>query len=219
MTGEAINRRLALAMAVHTEPHVHIDVALGNGPLRDRPMTRRALDLRADVRRVIEADVCLGGIVEHPPPDKVLAAFAHCRELPDARPVGRDRVVADHARPYARQARDGTGRHRLVAVLGATDLLAGVHVVRELEWLLRLPLLTADEVLDGFAEGRTCRREHAGALSGQNRRNRRVGSRGGVEHPAAETAGQNQCADNESAAHSRYFAGAFAAAAGPMVRR
>src|SRR5688572_4892851 len=175
MACEAINRRLALVMAVHTEPHVHIDVALGNGPLRDRTMTRRALDLRADVRRVIEADVRLGRVVEHAAPDEVLAAFAHRRELPDARPVGRDRVVADHARSDARQARDGTGRHRLMAVLGATDLFAGVHVVRELEWLIWLPLLAADEVLNSFAEGRARGREHAGALSGQRRRNRRVG--------------------------------------------
>src|SRR5687768_4262187 len=104
MTGEAINRRLALVMAVHTEPHVHIDIAFGNSALGDRTMTRRAVDLRADVRRMVEAHVRLGRVVEHAAPHEVLSAFTHRGDLTDALPIGGDGVMTDHARPHARQA-------------------------------------------------------------------------------------------------------------------
>src|SRR5688572_21685017 len=94
VTREAVDGRLALVMAVHAEAHVHIDVPLGNGPLRNRTVTRRAFDLRADVRRMIEADRRFGRVVEYAAPGEVLAAFTHRRHLLDSRPIGRDRVVA-----------------------------------------------------------------------------------------------------------------------------
>ena len=46
-------------MTVHAEAHVEIDVALGHRLVRDVAVTGRALDVGADVRRVVEADVRL----------------------------------------------------------------------------------------------------------------------------------------------------------------
>ena len=57
VTREAVVRRLPLPMAVDAETHGVIDQTLGDGPSRDIPVTRRALDAGTQVRRMVEADV------------------------------------------------------------------------------------------------------------------------------------------------------------------
>src|SRR4051812_40955932 len=54
---EAVVRRALLAVTVHAEAHVVIDDALGHCLIGDVAMTRGAVDVRANVRRMLEADV------------------------------------------------------------------------------------------------------------------------------------------------------------------
>src|SRR5688500_17452718 len=111
MAREAIRRRLVLTMTRNAEAHVQIDVALCNRLLRDVAVAGRTLDLCANVRRVVELHVRLLRVTKHALPGEIDALFPHRGDLFDARPIGGDCVVADHARPDARQARDRTSRH------------------------------------------------------------------------------------------------------------
>src|SRR5688572_9697793 len=172
MTREAINRRLALVVAVHAEAHVHVDVAFGDRLLVDRAMTRRAVDVGANVRRVVEANVRLGRIGEHASPHEVLTALAHRRNLSDSRPFRRDGVVADHAGADARQPGHRAGRYRLVTVLRATDFAANVNDVWKLDGLFRARLVTTAEVLERLCEAGAGGSKDTAALPGQRRRTR-----------------------------------------------
>ena len=93
----------------------------------------------ADVRRVVELHVRRRRIAVDALPGEIDALLAHRGDQLDARPVGGDGVVADHAGAHARQPRHRPGGHAFVAVLGAGDLLADVDVVRELDRLHRAP--------------------------------------------------------------------------------
>src|SRR5688572_9274523 len=193
MAREAIRRRLVLTMTRNAEAHVQIDVALCNRLLRDVAVAGRTLDLCANVRRVVELHVRLLRVTKHALPGEIDALFPHRGDLFDARPIGGDCVVADHARPDARQARDRTSRHALMAVLGAGDLLADVHVVRELDWLNRVGP-AVHEFIQRRAKRRPRRREDGGTLPRQHR------CRGRPRHVAlveltADTSGERQDAD------------------------
>ena len=152
-------------MAIHAEAHRVLD-----GPLRDRlfcdvPVTGRAFDLRSDVRRMIELDVIFVGEPVDALPRQVDALVSHGRHLLDARPVGCDGVVADHAGPEARNARDRSLVHTFMAEL-AHYALADVRVVRELDRLLRVgpPI---QKIIDRRPKCGTCRGKHAGGLAGK----------------------------------------------------
>src|SRR5215212_169556 len=168
MTGEAVNGYLALFMTVHTEAHVEIDVAVRHRSLADIAVAGGALDLGANVRRVIEPHMRLRRVAVDALPDEILAARAHRGELEDARPIGGDGVVADHARAHARQPGDRARRHRFVAILGAADLLPDMDVVRELQRLLRGGT-PAEKIAERRSGGRTSGREDGTALSRQQR--------------------------------------------------
>src|SRR5687768_5290268 len=166
MTCEAIHRRLLLVVTVHAKPHGEVDITRRHGALRDVAVAGGAPDLGADMGRVIETDVRGRRISVHALPDKVLAALAHGGDLLNPRPIGGNRVVADHAGADTRQSGDGAGADRFVAVLRTGDLLAGVDVVRELEGLLRFGP-PVEELGGGHAYRRTRGREHRTALSRQ----------------------------------------------------
>src|SRR5688572_5116183 len=93
MTRQTVDRCLPLVVAVHAEPHRQIDVSLRDRSSRDVAVTGGAVDVGADVRRVIEADVRRRRVAVDALPDEVLAALAHRRELADPRPVRGDGVV------------------------------------------------------------------------------------------------------------------------------
>src|SRR5262245_2176902 len=57
VTRQAVVGRLLLAMTVHAETHVVIDDPLSDGLVVQIAVTVDALDLRANVRRVVEAYV------------------------------------------------------------------------------------------------------------------------------------------------------------------
>ena len=105
VAGQAVIRGFLFPMTVHAKAHVVLDVALRNRLVRDVAVTGRALDIGADVRRVIEPDVrALGEPVDALPRD-VDAALRVVGDLLNERTIGRDRVVTDHAGLHARQAR------------------------------------------------------------------------------------------------------------------
>ena len=80
MAGQAIDRRLLLAVTVHAEAHRQVHVALRHGLLADVAVARRALDLGADVRRVVELHVRRRrDSRRHALPRQVDALLAHLR--------------------------------------------------------------------------------------------------------------------------------------------
>ena len=123
-------------MTAHAEAHVQVDVALGDGLVRDVAVAGRARDLFSNVRRVVELDVRLLGVAVHALPRQIDTVFAHLRDALNPRLVGRNGVVAPHARAYARQPRYRAGQHAFMAVLRAGDLLVDVDDVREFKRLL-----------------------------------------------------------------------------------
>src|SRR4029077_2224949 len=106
MTRQTIVRGVLLPVTVHAESHIQVHVALRDRLLRDRTMTRRAFHVRADVRRVIEADMRFVRVPVDALPREIVAALLEVRDLLDERFIGRDRVVTDHARLDAGQTGD-----------------------------------------------------------------------------------------------------------------
>jgi hypothetical protein len=158
-------------MAIHAEAHVQIDVPLRYRLLSDVAVARCALDLRTDMRRVVELDVRLPRVSEDALPRQIQTLFAHLRYALNPRSVGRNRVVAHHARADARQTRNWTSRHGLVAVLSAGDLLSDVYDVWEFDRLDRLRT-TVQEVVQRGRKRRPCGREDGVGLAGQEGRPR-----------------------------------------------
>ena len=135
MARDALVWRVLLAVTVHTEPHVQVHVPLGNRLMRDVAVARRALDVCADVGRVIEADVRLVRVEVDALPAQIESLFLKRGDLLDERAVGRDRDVAGHADVDARQTRDRTLLNGLVTVLRALQPFFDVRLVRKLDRL------------------------------------------------------------------------------------
>src|SRR5438552_6194752 len=96
MTRQTIIRRVLLSVTVDAKPHVVIDHAFGDGLLRDVAVARRAVHLRADVRRVIELHVRFLRESVDALPRNLDALLRVRRHLLDQRTVGRNLAVADH---------------------------------------------------------------------------------------------------------------------------
>ena len=163
MTGQAVDRRLLLVVTVDAEPHRQIDIPLSDRLTRDVAVTRRAVDVRTNVRRVIELHVRLFGESIHALPRQVETFRAHLGDQLDPRAIGGDRVMADHARSHARKPRYRTHRHAFVTVLGTRDFLPDVNDVRKLQRLYRLGT-PAEEIIHRGSECRTRGRKDLGAL-------------------------------------------------------
>src|SRR3954469_21627467 len=131
VAGQAVIRGVLLPMTVHAIPHIEVDIALRNRLVRDVAMTRRAFDVGADVRRVIEPDVRTGAVAVDTLPVEIHPLLRHLRDLLNPRLVGRDRGVADQAGVHAREAGLRALGDRLMAVLRAGEALLDVRVVRE----------------------------------------------------------------------------------------
>src|SRR3954469_21983307 len=138
VAGQAVIRGVLLPMTVHAIPHVEVDIALRNRLVRDVAMARRAFDVGADVRRVIEPDVRTVAVAVDTLPVEIDPLFGHRGDLLDARLVSRDGRVADQAGVHARQASLWSLGDGLVAVLRAGKTFFDVRVVREFDRLLRL---------------------------------------------------------------------------------
>src|ERR1043165_7886239 len=90
MTREAIVRRVLLPMTVHAESHRVIDGALGDRLLPEIAVALRAVDLRADVRRVVELHVRFLREAIHTLPGNLDALLRIRRHLLDQGTIGRD---------------------------------------------------------------------------------------------------------------------------------
>src|SRR5215217_6047252 len=117
VTGQTVIRGVLLPMTVHAIAHVVIDIALRNRLVRDVAVAGRALDVGADVRRVIEPDVSGRREAVHPLPVQVEAFLLHLRDLLNPRLVGGNRRVTDQAGVDAGQARLRAFGDSLMAVL------------------------------------------------------------------------------------------------------
>src|SRR5207253_4639437 len=95
MTRETVVRRPFLPMTVHAESHIEIHIALGHRLLGDVAVTRRAIDVRADVRGMVEAHVHLVRVPVDPLPSEVDSLVLQRGHLLNQRAVGRNRGVAD----------------------------------------------------------------------------------------------------------------------------
>src|SRR5262249_30195922 len=127
--------------------HVQIHVALCNRLVRDVTVARGTLDVRADVRRMIEAHVRLMRVAVDALPVEIESLLLQRGHLLDQRTIGGDRAVTRHADVDARQTGDGPLLHRLMTVLGALEALVDVCLVRELERLYRRRP-DAEEIVD-----------------------------------------------------------------------
>src|SRR5438128_736497 len=158
MTRQTIVRRVLLLVAVHAESHGVIDDALGDRHVRHVAVARGAVHLRADVRRVIEADVRFRIEAVHALPRNLDALVGVRRHLFDERLARRNLTVADHACLDAGDAGDRSSFHGLVTV-GALRLLLDVRLVRERERLLRTGM-RVEEMARRFARTAVRSREH-----------------------------------------------------------
>ena len=131
-------------MTVHAIPHIEVDIALRNRLVRDVAMARRAFDVGADVRRMIEPDVRALRITVDALPVQVDSLLGHLRNLLDARPVSRDGGMADEAGIDAGQASLRTLRHGLVmGLVGANNVEALTKAVTDESRAVRLGVLLA----------------------------------------------------------------------------
>src|SRR5688572_947633 len=165
MTGETVDRRAAFVVAIHAKPHRVLDAPLCHRLLADVAVAGGAFDFRADMRGMVELHAVVIGKPVDPLPRQVDPHLAHLGDLLNARPVGGDRRVANHA-----GAQTGNARHTALVDPFVTELagdfLADVDVMREVDRL------------DGFGtavqeivERRRHRRAHCrvgpGGLAGQ----------------------------------------------------
>src|SRR5262245_22436690 len=127
-------------MTGYAVAHPKRDVALGDGLMRDITVTRRALDVRADMRRVVELHVCRFRVPVDALPGEIESLFRHRGDLLNARLVGRDGRVTNQTGIDARQTRLRSLGDALVAVLEARQPFFDVDVVRELDRLHRIRL-------------------------------------------------------------------------------
>src|SRR5215217_398525 len=104
VTGQTVIRGVLLPMTVHAIAHVVIDIALRNRLVRDVAVAGRALDVGADVRRVIEPDMRGRRVAVDALPVEIDALLLHLRDLLDTRLIGRDRHMTDQAGVDAGQA-------------------------------------------------------------------------------------------------------------------
>ena len=168
VTGQTIVRCVLLLVTVHAEAHGEIDIPLGHGLLRDAAVTRRAFHLCPEVRRVIEPHVRRVRVAIDALPRNVDAGLLIVRYLLDERPIGRNRVVTDHARLHARQPGHRSLGDGLVAVVRAGETLFDVPLVRKRNRLDRRPA-DVEELARGLRHRRASGRER------RRRQLRRIG--------------------------------------------
>lgn len=117
-------------MTANTKAHRVVDLALGDRLLGHIAVAYLAINARANVRRVIEFQVC--GRLEpiHALPGNVFAACQIGSNFLDLRVVRGDHPVAGHTKIDARNSGIGALIHTDVAI-GALQAIRQVHLVCE----------------------------------------------------------------------------------------
>ena len=173
-------------MTIDAKAHRVIHNPLGYRHGRHITVAGRALDVGANVRRMIELHVRGSGKPVHPLPGEVEPLLLHRGDLLNARLVGRDGGVADQAGIDAGQSGLRAFRDALVTILEAGQPLLDVNVVWELDGLDRLGL-HPEEIIDRRTKRRPSGRENWRVRLRRRGIRRGVNRRGSVvEKPAPE---------------------------------
>lgn len=160
MASEAIVRCPLLLMTIDAKPHRVIDGALRHGHLRQVAVTGRALDLGADVRRMIEPHVRFFEKSVNALPRHVLAASRVVAQRLNAR-IRRiaDIFMTGHAEVHARYAGPRPALDAAVTLLALdSNIVEGMNFMREFDRLMSLRLDT-QKMSGRIAESRVRGRE------------------------------------------------------------
>jgi len=158
VTRDAIHRSTFLPVAIETETHRVIDLALGDRLLPHVGVANRTIHAGANVRRVIKFHMSRRFESVDSLPRNVFAARAVGRKLLDFRLVRRDHLVASHAEINAGDPRIRPLIDTDVAV-GALHPVAEVHFVRVRDRLDGLRA-QAKKLADRIGNGRMGRCEN-----------------------------------------------------------
>ena len=167
---QAIVGRALLLMTIDAKPHGVVHGPLGNRHLRKIAMTHRAIDTRADMRRMIETHVRFFKKSVDALPCQVFAALrVRTKQLNASITVIADGFMTTHADVDARNARTCASFYTgMTFDAFDADFIECMNIVRKLDRLLRFGL-DAEKVPRGISETRMRRRE-----------NRRTPSLGGI---------------------------------------
>jgi len=152
MTGHAVVGRALLFMATDAEAHGVVYDALGDRHLREIAVAGRAINLRADMRSVVETDVRF--LVESVDalPCHVFVAFGVIAQSLDPRIRRISEVfMARHTDIDARNSGPRALFDALMAIRASHSDVDGVDFMRKIDRLLRLGA-DADEMFGGVAE-------------------------------------------------------------------
>ena len=139
MTSQAVVRRPLLLVAIQAKAHRVIDGALGDGHLRQIAMTGRALDFRADMRRMIEPDMRFPDESVNPLPGKIFSTFGLVAQgLNSAIGDVADVLMTTHANIDARNSRPRPLAYPRVTGVAVDADIVGMDQMREFDRLLRL---------------------------------------------------------------------------------
>jgi hypothetical protein len=139
-------------MTINAKAHRVVDHPLRHRHLLDISMTRRAGDLRTDVRRMIESNVRLFEKSIHTLPRHVFAAFGVIsKRLDSGIRLVTDVLVTAHAYVDARNARNRTSPNPGVTVVTADTNIQCMNIMRKFD---RLPGLRpeVDEMSGGLSD-------------------------------------------------------------------
>jgi hypothetical protein len=142
VTSEAIVRSALLLMARDAKAHRVIHSSLGHCHLRDIAVACRALDARANVRRMIEAHMCFfEKSVNALPRDFFLALRVIAQSLNAGVLRIADIFMTTHTHIDARNSGARPGSHTGMTFMAFdADFVEGVNLVRKIDGLLRLGL-------------------------------------------------------------------------------
>src|SRR5690348_3987022 len=163
MASRAIRRCLEHSMAVHAETHVQSFFAHRNGSLPHVPVTRCAIDARADVRSMPELHMYRRVEPENALPGNQLTFFLIGSHFLDFRLVGCNHLVAGHTELNIGNGSVRAVSHSLVAVCTLHAILQ-MYLVSEGD-----RLLDVGRVLIKVVSGRFL---HAGVSNGELSRGR-----------------------------------------------
>src|SRR6185369_7682617 len=127
-------------MTRNAEPHRVVHSSLSHGHLREIAMTRRALNTRANVRRVVETHMRLFNKSVNALPRNLFLALRVIAQFLNARVfLIADILMTTHAHIDARNSGERPGSHAGMAVLTLdSDFVEVVNLVRKINWLFRL---------------------------------------------------------------------------------
>jgi len=149
MTGQAVIRCFTLGVALDAKTHRVIHHAPSHSHFSHVAMTSRALNVRADVRGMIESDVRFFIPTVYSLPRRLLAFFEVSGELLNRRFIRIDLVMTAHAHRHTRKVRDRAGPYASVAVLACQTRRLDVRLVRVSDGLSRFGM-DAEKVLHGL---------------------------------------------------------------------